>query len=386
MKHDRNLGIVMHGWDSISQVWLHRSIECLEDRVAFVASFRAGEQWNDSISGFNLSEPKSSLRERIRHKLQGPPDNDRRFEQYIKKSGIKTLLIHFAEMAVRTQAAWQALDIEVFVYCHGYDVHFDARHDHWPYAQRHANDYAKRVFQLSERVTFLANSQHTQQKLLAIGIPKEKIHIVYYGVEVPSLAQCTKSSLPDNRPLNLLFLGRLVDFKGPDKVIKLFDIACQQGLNAHLTIAGDGNLMPACQLLARDSEYCDRITFTGPVSRERASQLFAEADIFINHQCLGLFSKREEAFGVTMIEAMSYGLPILTTKSGGIPESIISGKTGYLVEPGNMEDAVEQLLDLAASSQTRQIFGRNGRLHIEKNFSLEKQKSRLNTILNETLS
>ncbi|NET30421.1 MAG: glycosyltransferase family 4 protein [Cyanothece sp. SIO1E1] len=372
----RNLGIIMRDWDCISQVWLHRSIECLEDHIAFIASFKANDQWNEEIPGFNLTGPKFTLKERIRYKFQGPPDNIDRLRRYIKKSRVDKLLIHFADMALITLEAWLDLDVEVFVYCHGYDIHFDARNDTWPYASRHPHDYAERVFRLSDRVTFFANSQHTQNKLQAIGVPAENIQLIYYGVELPEQLPEYPIKAKDEL-LNLLFLGRLVDFKGPDLVIKSFEQACKQGLNAKLTIAGDGNLMPMCQLLVYESPYGDRIQFVGPVDRQRAAKLFAEADIFVNHQRLGPLSNREEAFGVTMLEAMSRGLPVLTTRSGGIEESVIDGETGFLVETGSLSAFVDRLLALAGSPETRKQFAQNGRRHIKKNFPLERQASQL---------
>ena len=82
-----------------------------------------------------------------------------------------------------------------------------------------------------------------------------------------------------------------------------------------------------------------------------------------------------------MIEAMSYGLPIITGRSGGVSESVVHGKTGFLVDPGDIETYVGHLLRLSRDPLERAAIGVNAVKHVRENFSLLKEEQSLKYIL-----
>jgi glycosyltransferase involved in cell wall biosynthesis len=360
---------------AVSETWMIRMLEMLEPHVALIACDDVSGQWH-GIDTFCLNRkdiPSRSLR-----KLVGQYPTLMLLKIAIKKRKIRKILINYATMAVETRRAWADLNVEVFVHCHGVDVHFDAKSEQWPHQNIHPANYLEAVRKLAGRVIFIANSQHTKNILIQQGIAESSIRLKLFGVEDRG---DTPKSHEANRPLKLLFLGRLVDCKGPDLVIKAFDLACARGLSAELIIAGDGHLLNTCELLKNDSPFKGRIKIHGPVDRDAAARLYREADIFVCHHRRGPISNREEAFGVTMIEAMSYGLPIITGRSGGVGESVVHGETGFLVEPGDINAYVEHLLRLGSNAAERTRIGANGIRHVRQNFSLLKEKQSLIKIL-----
>jgi glycosyltransferase involved in cell wall biosynthesis len=80
---------------------------------------------------------------------------------------------------------------------------------------------------------------------------------------------------------------------------------------------------------------------------------------------------------VAILEAMAYGLPVISTIHSGIPEAVQDHKTGFLVEEGNVDLMADRLVKFAKDSVLREEYGRNGRLVAENKFSWEIEKSKL---------
>lgn len=362
--------------NAVSETWLMRMLEILEPRLALIVCSDVSGKWR-GIDTHCLH--RNDLPSRALRKFLGQRPSLMLLKSAIKRRKIKKILINYATMAVATRSAWEDLAAEVFVHCHGFDVHFDAKSEQWPHQNIHPASHLEAVRSLAGRVIYIANSQHTKDSLIRYGIPEARIQLKLFGVE--DRGDAPQSIHQPNRLLKLLYLGRLVDFKGPDLVIRAFELACQRGLSAELTIAGDGHLLNTCELLKHNSPFRDRITILGPVDRDTATRLYQAADVFVCHNRRGPISNREEAFGVTMIEAMSYGLPVITGSSGGVAESVVHGKTGFLVEPGNIETYVEYLLQLGGDLVQRTTMGMNGIRHVRENFSLLQERQSLTRIL-----
>ncbi|MCX6376314.1 MAG: glycosyltransferase family 4 protein, partial [Armatimonadetes bacterium] len=186
---------------------------------------------------------------------------------------------------------------------------------------------------------------------------------------------------PRTQPINILYLGRLIDLKGPDLVIRAFEIACSRGMDAQLVIAGDGPLRTMCELLRARSRFRERITLLGAVDAQTGERLRTEADIFTAHNCFGPLTLHEEAFGVSFVEAMAAGLPVVSGRSGSLPELIADGRDGLLVEPGDVEAHAGAFLRLASDPGLRQSMGEAGWRKAKHRFSCERERAQLRAIL-----
>lgn len=173
----------------------------------------------------------------------------------------------------------------------------------------------------------------------------------------------------------------MVDFKGPDLTIVAFEKACEKGLQGELIIAGDGPLMITCQLLKNRSKYAQRIKLLGSVNAETGVQLRKECDIFTAHNIQGRLTNQVETYGVSIIEAMGAGLPVVTGRSGGPEETVLHNKTGFLFNPGDIEQQAEYLLTLANDKKLRKKMGLMAVAHVNNKFSIEKENVNLIKIL-----
>ena len=145
-------------------------------------------------------------------------------------------------------------------------------------------------------------------------------------------------------------------------------------------MVGSGPLLVTCKLLAKRSKYADKITFCEPVDADTAAKLFVESDIYNMHNCLGILTGEGEAFGVTIIEAMSFGTVVITGNYGGPQEIIENGEDGILITPEDVEAHAQALLDLQNNPHLLQKLSRNAIVKINKIFSAAQEKATLFSI------
>ena len=155
--------------------------------------------------------------------------------------------------------------------------------------------------------------------------------------------------LPSDVPV-LLTVGRLVPRKGVDNAIRALSVLVRRlGVPAELLVVGgnsdiaDAGLTPEIarlRAIAAEAGVADRVTFTGRRSRELLKLYYSAADAFVT-------TPWYESFGMTSVEAMACGTPVVGARVGGIKYSVLDGSTGYLVPPNDplaLADRLNQIL------------------------------------------
>ena len=134
-----------------------------------------------------------------------------------------------------------------------------------------------------------------------------------------------------NKPqFTFLCVGNLLPVKGHEIVIQAFSTMCANHDNILLKLVGDGPLRHDLEILAENLGVRDKVVFTGEINAVLVREEMLSADVFV-------FPSRFETFGVALIEAMSCGLPVVSTACGG-PDMIVNKDSGILVEPDNVAD------------------------------------------------
>jgi D-inositol-3-phosphate glycosyltransferase len=159
----------------------------------------------------------------------------------------------------------------------------------------------------------------------------------------------------------VLQLGRLVPRKGIDNVIRALQYL-PPGLPAHVLVVGGESREPdetktpeigRLRQVARESGVHDRVTFTGHRRRDELRDYYAAADVFVT-------TPWYEPFGMTPLEAMACGTPVVGSDVGGIPYSVSDGVTGYLVPPHDPQALALRLAQLHANPALARALGRAG--------------------------
>jgi glycosyltransferase involved in cell wall biosynthesis len=170
----------------------------------------------------------------------------------------------------------------------------------------------------------------------------------------------------------ILQLGRMVQRKGIDNVIRALGFMRREHhLRARLLIVGGESDVPdpgktpeigRLQELAAAEGADDLVTFAGRSSRERLPYYYSAADVFTT-------TPWYEPFGITVLESMACGTPVIGSDVGGIKSTIIDGKTGFLVPPNNPAMLGERMAELLSDGKLMTYFRENGMRHVHRNYT-----------------
>ncbi|MEM2487710.1 MAG: glycosyltransferase family 4 protein, partial [Thermoproteota archaeon] len=122
----------------------------------------------------------------------------------------------------------------------------------------------------------------------------------------------------------------------------------------------------------------EKVIFTGRISRNEVPYYYAMSDIVV-------VPSLQEAFGLVISEAMSSGKPVIGSKVGGIPDQIIHGYNGFLVQPRNPEEIAEKIVWLIENPEKAKQMGRNGRILAEEKFNIDRRIDRIIQLYKEVL-
>lgn len=170
------------------------------------------------------------------------------------------------------------------------------------------------------------------------------IIFLYNVVEKPILLKNKQSD-----KINILFLGSIDEHKG------IFDVLEMLGLYKNLfkdkitlTICGEGNSLRLLKLI-KDYDLESFVTFLGWVNNDKKNVLLSNTDIYLQ-------PSKYESLGIAIIEALSYGIPVIASNTGGIPELVDDGKNGFLIPVGNMQMLKTILLNFCNSVYDFKLF------------------------------
>lgn len=151
------------------------------------------------------------------------------------------------------------------------------------------------------------------------------------------------------RPLKIVSVGRLEDVKQPYDILKSFAKINKSYPDSTLEFYGTGALTNELKAFVKESGFIDKVFFKGYESN--LEKIFSDASLML------LTSKRE-SFGLVIIEAFSYGVPVVAyTTTFGVDDLIEDSKDGYIVEQGNVNDLTEKAIELLENMEVRNSFG-----------------------------
>lgn len=182
----------------------------------------------------------------------------------------------------------------------------------------------------------------------------QNIEVLYNPVILKDLNE--KITSPDE--INVLFMGRIGLRKGAYDIVKAVKLL--QNPNIKVDMYGDGEV-DNLRALVLSENLSSTIRVNGWISGEKVSESYKNADIFI-------LPSYDEGLPMSILEAMSYGLPVVSTKIGGIPDQIIDGVNGYLINAGNIEHLADKINTLANDPNLRREMGRKGHDIIRNKF------------------
>lgn len=208
----------------------------------------------------------------------------------------------------------------------------------------------------NERV--IAVSPQCKQKLIDLGISGEKITIIPNGVDLKLFDSIRVGKIPDQ----VLYVGRLVDFKHVDWLIEAFAQVLKEVPDAKLKIVGGGPERDNLEELVTKLGLREHITFTGLTpTYEAVTRYYKESEVFV-------LPSTVEGEAIVLKEAMAAGLPVIAMNvpGSGVLSLVRDGENGFLLEPGRPELIAEKVIQLLRDEKLRGRMGEAGRKFIEK--------------------
>ena len=206
------------------------------------------------------------------------------------------------------------------------------------------------------RAAFHAISDSTRDDLVARGIPRQRIEVVYPGVDATWYCPDAKTARAD-RP-TFLYVGRLKRYKGVEIALRALSLARRTRPDLTLEVAGQGDDRPRLEQVARGLGLGEAVRFLGFVTEEEKRRLLRRAWAVV-------FPSPKEGWGISNVEAAACGTPALASDSPGLRESVRDGQTGYLVPHGDAGALAERMLAVAADPGLVARLGRAARVFAE---------------------
>lgn len=227
---------------------------------------------------------------------------------------------------------------------------------------------------------FLCVSEFIRQRVIELGFPAERTYVHHIGIDTESISPREKK---DEKPL-VLHVARLVEKKGTEYLIRAFSKIAHVFPEAELIIIGDGPLRMPLEALVRSLNIQRQVHFKGASSHAdvmmtmRNAAMLALPSVTAN-------SGDAEGLGMVLIEAAAFGVPVIGTQHGGIPEAIIDSQTGFIVAERDIDSLAEKIYILLADQEQRFIMGDKARAFCESHFDIRRQTQKLEAIYDQVL-
>lgn len=302
-----------------------------------------------------------------------------RVSRLVKEEKIEIIQVsHILPIGTVAYLIKKWLKIPYLVYIHGMDILL---------VQKPARKLkmAKKILKDAQAV--VVNSRYSKGLVAGLGVGEEKIRVISPSTKIykqkPNLELVSqlrqKYELQDKK---IIFsVGRLVERKGFDLVVKALSAILKEVPEAIYLLAGVGPFESRIKELITELNLGNKVILLGEIKEEELASFYELADLFIMPS-LELKAKGDtEGFGIVFLEANAFGKPVIGTKVGGIPDAVIDGETGLLIEPNNIEEISRTVIKLLRDNGLAQRLGSQGQKRVLRDFNCLTQAKKIEELL-----
>jgi glycosyltransferase involved in cell wall biosynthesis len=201
-----------------------------------------------------------------------------------------------------------------------------------------------------------------------LGVPRQRVTILYNAAPGPAEIR-HRQSRSVREGIRLLFVGQLGARKGVTELLTALSRMEADSGDWSLTMAGDGDIEKA-KTLARELGILHRITFTGWLDSPGVHDLLESSDVLI-------LPSHAEGLPMAIVEAFAFGVAVIASSVGAIPEIVVDCKSGLLVSPGDVDALEHAIRVLCADDQLRESLARAGRSTWERQLEIGQYTERI---------
>jgi glycosyltransferase involved in cell wall biosynthesis len=289
------------------------------------------------------------------------------YSRAFKRYRTEAVLAEYGPNGVRAMEACKRMGIPLIVHFFGFDATEQS------ILKDHAETYPA---MFAKAAAVIACSRAMQKKLISLGAHPDIVHYNLCGAD----CEFFHGAVPNEAAAVFLAVGRFVEKKAPQLTIKAFAKVNYENPDSRLRMVGDGPLLSECQELVKQLKIERSVTFLGIQPPSIVLKEMQAARCFVQHS-VEASNGDCEGTPVGILEAGASGLPVISTYHGGIPDVVIEGETGFLVNERDVDGMAERMLHLARSPELAGELGRQARLRIKSHFSIEHSLNRLWSII-----
>jgi phosphatidylinositol alpha-1,6-mannosyltransferase len=234
------------------------------------------------------------------------------------------------------------------------------------------------IFNRAERV--FAASSFTEASLVKAGVDAARIVTIFNGVDLEDFAgdrdsRVTRVKYGIREKRIILTVARLDFHKGHDTVIRALPEILREAPDAVYLIVGDGPMASRLRDLSSSCGVAEKVIFTGHLPRREVLGLLRACDVFamISRQVV----TNVEGFGIVFIEAGALAKPVVGGRSGGIPDAVEDGVTGFLVDPLSPEEVAGALTRILLDADLAERMGKAGFERVKRDFTWDRVVQRI---------
>jgi len=284
-----------------------------------------------------MRHPRRSFLRRLAQAAGTGNPLHRRFRRFAAQHRIGFILAEFGWVGTDLHEVARALGIPMFCYFRGADASRDL----------HDPRYRARLARMFESIDGIVTvSTALRDNLAGYGLTHRRSLVIPSGVDTQRFVAATKE------PDLVLSVGRLVPKKAPLTTIDAFAVAARSHKGLRLEIIGEGELEAACRSRVAALGLAGRVQLLGRRSHEFVASRMSVASIYMQHSVTAA-DGNTEGTPTAIQEAMAAGAAIVSTRHAGIPEVVVDGHTGLLVDEHDMDAYAAGLLRLATDHAFR---------------------------------
>lgn len=362
-----NIALISPSKDAYSETFIKAQRELLPFNIVFYSNGTFPNKVGDKTIKYNQYS-FARIIYKILHKLGFCKLNYREIilAKSFKENNIQGVLAQYGPTGEAVANICETLHLPLIIHFHGFDA---SRGD----VISKYHNYVK-IFKISKKIIVV--SQQMKAQLESMGCPEEKLIHITYGPNDDFL-----KIEPEYTSPHFIALGRFTGKKAPYYTILAFAEVLEKFPNARLTIGGDGDLHFVCTNLIKYLQIEHAVSLPGVLSPLDFQKHLIKSLAFVQHS-ITAENGDSEGTPVAIIEASAAGLPVISTFHAGIPDVILNGVTGILVEEHDVRGMADAMINLLSSRNLAIKMGRAGKNRILENFTMDKYINNLAQVIN----
>ncbi|MEV7792531.1 glycosyltransferase family 4 protein [Streptomyces sp. NPDC087512] len=362
------------------QAFLHNMALRLDPErlVVYASTWKRGREGAEATAAFDAEQPFTVVRDRTTMLLPTPRAT-RRAVGLLREHGCTSVWFGAAApLGLMAPALRRAGAERLVATTHGHEAG-------WAQLPA-ARQLLRRIGESTDTITYLG--EYTRSRIagalgpaaaarmvqLPPGVDEKTFHPDSGGAEVRARLGLT------DRPV-VVCVSRLVPRKGQDTLIRAMPRILAAEPDAVLLIVGGGPYEKELRRLAHDTGVAASVRFTGSVPWAELPAHYGAGDVFAMPCRTRRGGLDVEGLGIVYLEASATGLPVVAGDSGGAPDAVLDGETGWVVRGGDADDTADRVTTLLADPELRRRMGERGRAWVEEKWRWDLLAENLRTLL-----